>query len=69
MGKLNILHLSETSGEIESNSGAKAWRGNDLEKSLAGKLGAEQGVSAGASESSETARSSAGGVRMVLMET
>lgn len=68
-GKLSILHLSETTGKIKSNSGSKGWQGNNLENSLAGKLGAEKGVSSGASESSETPRSIAGWVRMVLMET
>lgn len=46
-GKLSILHLSETTVKMEPNSGGKGWWGNDLEESLVGNLGAEQGVSAG----------------------
>lgn len=61
-GGWEIKHFasSETTGKIESNSGGKERRINNLEKSLAGKLGAEQGISAGASESSETPWTTAG---------
>lgn len=57
-GKQSLSHPSETTGKTEP----VLAKGENLEKSLAGKLWAHEGVGAGASESSETSQGSAGGV-------